>query len=148
MPSGNKPLPGPMLILVCSAICDPGLYRHMPGLCQNALTHWGRVTHICVSEVTIIGSDNDLSPDRRQAIIWTNVGILLIVPLGTNFGEFLIGNIFIQENPLQNVVGEMASILSRPRCVKSSGKTHKVYKVVTMFYNAILHLELVSPTTQ
>ena len=33
------------------------------------LTHWGRVTHICVSDLTIIGSDNGLSPGRRQAII-------------------------------------------------------------------------------
>ena len=47
-------------------------------ICQTAdelmyyLTHWGRVTHICVSKLTIIGSDNGLSPDRRQAIIWTN----------------------------------------------------------------------------
>ena len=39
---------------------------------------------------TIIGSDNGLSPDRRQAIIWTNAGILLIWPLGTNFSETLI----------------------------------------------------------
>ena len=38
------------------------------------LTHWGRVTYICVSKLTIIGSDNDVSPDRRQAIIWTNAG--------------------------------------------------------------------------
>ena len=53
------------------------------------LTHWGRVTHICVSKLTIIGSDNGLSPDRRQAIIWTNAGILLIGPLGTNFSEIL-----------------------------------------------------------
>ena len=45
------------------------------------LTHWGRVRHICVSKLTIIGSDNGLSPDRRQAIIWTNAGILLIGPL-------------------------------------------------------------------
>ena len=37
-----------------------------------------------------IGSDNGLSPGRRQAIIWTNVGILLIEPLGTNFSEILI----------------------------------------------------------
>ena len=35
----------------------------------NVLTHWGRVTHICVGELPIIGSDNDLSPERRQAII-------------------------------------------------------------------------------
>ena len=54
------------------------------------LTHWGRVTHICVSRLTIIGSDNGLSPWRHQAIIWTNAGILLIGPLGANFSENLI----------------------------------------------------------
>ena len=54
------------------------------------LTHWGRAIHICVSEIIIIGSDNGLSPGRRQAIIWTNVGILLIGPLGINFSEILI----------------------------------------------------------
>ena len=55
----------------------------------NVLTHWGRVTHICVSKLTTIGSDNGLSPGRRQAIIWTNDGILLIRTLGTNFSEIL-----------------------------------------------------------
>ena len=57
---------------------------------QNILTHWGQVTNICVGKLTIIGSDNGLSPGRRQAIIWTNAGILLIGPLGTNFSEILI----------------------------------------------------------
>ena len=52
--------------------------------------HWGRVTHICVGELTIIVSDNSLSPGRRQAIIRTNNGILLIGPYGTNFSEILI----------------------------------------------------------
>ena len=56
----------------------------------SALTHWGRVTHICVSNLTIIGLDNGLSPGRRQAIIWTNVGQLLIGPLRTNFSEIII----------------------------------------------------------
>ena len=56
----------------------------------SMLTHWGRVTHICVGKLTIIGSDNGLSPGRRQAIIWTNAGILLIGPLGTNFSEILV----------------------------------------------------------
>ena len=56
----------------------------------SMLTHWGRVTHLCISKQTIIGSDNDLSPGRRQAIIWTNAGILLIGTLGTNFSEILI----------------------------------------------------------
>ena len=46
--------------------------------------------HICVGKLTIIGSDNGLSPERRQAIIWTNAGLLLIGPLGTNFSEILI----------------------------------------------------------
>ena len=55
----------------------------------SLLTHWGRVTHICVSKLNIIGSDNGLSPDQRQAIIWTNAEILLIRTLGTNFSEIL-----------------------------------------------------------
>ena len=57
---------------------------------KQELTHWGRVTHICVGNLTSIGSDNGLLPGRRQAIIWTNAGILLIGPLGTNFSEILM----------------------------------------------------------
>ena len=57
---------------------------------QGNLTRWGRVTHICVSKLSILGSDNCLSPGWRQAIIWTNAGILLIWPLGTNFSEIFI----------------------------------------------------------
>ena len=60
------------------------------GMLHTSLTHWGRVTYICVSKLTIIGSDYSLSPGRRQAIIWTNAGILLIRHLGTNFNEMLI----------------------------------------------------------
>ena len=56
----------------------------------NCLTHWGRVTHICVSKLTIIGSDNGLSPDRLQAIIWTNAGIMLICPVGKKINAILI----------------------------------------------------------
>ena len=54
------------------------------------LIHRGRMTHICVGKLTIIGSDNGLSPGRRQAIIKTNAGILSIGPLGTNLSEILI----------------------------------------------------------
>ena len=54
----------------------------------NHLTHWGRVTHICVSKLTIIGSDNGLSPGRCQAIIRTNAWILFRT-LGINFSEIL-----------------------------------------------------------
>ena len=53
------------------------------------LTHWGWVMHIFVNKLTIIGSDNGLSPGRHQAIIWTNAGILLTGPLEINFSEIL-----------------------------------------------------------
>ena len=43
----------------------------------------------CISKLTIIGSDNGLSPGWRHAIIWTNDGILLIQTLGKNFSEIL-----------------------------------------------------------
>ena len=56
---------------------------------NGLLTHWDWVTHICVSTLTIIGSDNGLSPGRPQAIIWTSDGILLIGPQGTSFSETL-----------------------------------------------------------
>ena len=77
------------------------------------LTHWGRVTHICVGKLTIIGSDNGLSPGRRQAIIWTNAGILLIGPLGTNFSEIWIG---IQTFSLKKILLKMSSANWRLFC--------------------------------
>ena len=36
---------------------------------MHALTHWGRVTHICICKLSMLGSDNGLWPGRRQAII-------------------------------------------------------------------------------
>ena len=36
------------------------------------LTRCSPVTHVCLSKLTTIGPDNDLSPGRRQAIIWTD----------------------------------------------------------------------------
>ena len=45
------------------------------------------MTYICVSKLTTIGADNGLSPGRRQAIIESNVGIVLIGTLETIFSE-------------------------------------------------------------
>ena len=70
------------------------------------LTHWGRVTHICVGKLTIIGSDNGLSPERCQAIIWTNAVILFTGPLGTNFSEI---SIEIQTFSLKKIRLKMSS---------------------------------------
>ena len=72
------------------------------------------MTHICVSKLTIIGSDNGLSPEQRQAIIWTNVWILLIRLLGTNFNEILIG---IQTFSFKKMHLKMASAKWRPFCL-------------------------------
>ena len=77
-------------------------------------THWGRVTHICVSKLTIIGSDNGLSPGWRQAIIETNDGILLIGPLGTNFSEMLIK---IHTFSFKKIHLKMSSGIWRPFCL-------------------------------
>ena len=87
---------------------------------ESVLTHRGRVTHICVSKLTSIGSNNGLSPGRHQAIVWTNAGILFTEPSGTNFSEIFLEilKIFGQENAFENVVWEMVAILSWPQCVK------------------------------
>ena len=58
-------------------------------LANSSLTHWGRVTDICVSKLNAVVSDNGLSPEWHQDIIWTNAGILLIGTSGTNFSEIL-----------------------------------------------------------
>ena len=94
-------------------------------------THWGRVTHICVGKLTIIGLDNGLSPGRRQAIIQTNAEILLIGPLGTNFSEIVseIQTFSFKKMHLilssakwrpfclgLNVLGDVTAFLARPLC--------------------------------
>ena len=52
------------------------------------------------------GSGNGLSPVRRQAITWTNGGLLSVGLLGTNFSEIRIRNfiIFIHENACEVAV--------------------------------------------
>ena len=96
----------------------------IPGCLENwthLLTHWGRVTHICVSKLTIIGSDNGLSPGRRQAIIWTNAGVSLI----GHFNEISIEihTFFIKENTFENVVWKMEAIVSQPQCANRNSVT-------------------------
>ena len=69
---------------------------------------------------TSIGSNNGLSPIWNQAIIWTNAELLSIGPLGTNFDDILIKTLFfIQENASENIVCEIAAILTRGRWVGS-----------------------------
>ena len=80
---------------------------------DHFLTHWGQVTQICVSKLTINGSDNGLSPDRRQAIVWANAGILLIGPFGTNFSEISIEIVIFSFKKMHLKV---SSVKRRPFC--------------------------------
>ena len=89
------------------------------------LTHWGWVTHICVGKLSIIDSDNGLSPGRRQAIIWTNAGILLIRLLGTNFNEIVIN---IQIFSFKKMHLKMSSAKWRPFCLGLNVLTHQALK--------------------
>ena len=92
-----------------------------------ALIHWGRVTHICVSKLANIGSGNGLSPGRRQAIIWTNAGILLIGPLVTNFSEI---SIEILTFSFKKMCWKVSSAKWRPLCLG--------LKVLTIFYRKFM----------
>ena len=72
------------------------------------------MTHICVGNLIIIGPDNGLSPGRRQAIIWSNAGMLLIGPWGTNFSAILIG---IQTSSFKKMHLKISSAKWRPFCL-------------------------------
>ena len=85
------------------------LQPYLPGVNELTLTHWGWVTHICVGRLTIIDSDNGLSPGRHQAIIWTSAG-----PIGTNSSEIVIG---IQTFSFKKMHLKVSSAKWRPFCL-------------------------------
>ena len=134
------------MLLAVSCCIEP--HSNETRLCQWLhvqwfLTHWGRVTHLCVSILTIIASDNGLSPGRCQAIIWTNAGILWIGPWGTNFNEILIG---IPTFSFKKMHLKMSSAKWRPFCLG----LNVLSWWITLLYNGVkwtLRL-LKSPTTR
>ena len=75
-------------------------------------------TYICISKLTTNPWDNGLSPGQNQAIIWTNAGILLIGPVGTNFSEIFIKiHIFsFKKMHLKMSSVKCRPFLSRPQC--------------------------------
>ena len=80
----------------------------------ESLTHWGRVTYICIIKLSYHCSDNGLAPDRCQAIIWSNAGILLTGPWGKNSNEILIK---IQQFLLKKMRLKMSSGKFWPFCL-------------------------------
>ena len=69
----------------------------------------GKILEGQQTNMTSIVSDKDLLPGWGQAIIWTNSGILLIGPLGTNFSETLIYTF-----PFKKMYWKMLSWKCRP----------------------------------
>ena len=132
------------LINMVKAIFTLWVSFHEPNITVmlvEALTHWGRVTHICVDNLTTIGSDNGLSPGRRQAITWTNVGILLIGPQGTNFSEMLVE---IHTFSFKKIHFKMPSGKWRPFCLGLNVLTLNIlvvmeFPVASKFYD-LYHL--------
>ena len=91
---------------------------HCHVLLITGLTHWGWVTHICIGNLTIIGSYNGLTvPSHYLNQCWNVVNWTLRNKLQWNFNSN--SSIFIQENAFENVVWEMSAILSQPQCVNT-----------------------------
>ena len=94
---------------------------------RQRLTHWGRVMHMCVGNLTIIGSDKCLLPYLHQTIIWTNTAILQIrtccniVNLTLrNGGSEILNEIYttsLKKMQLKLSSEKRWPFLSRPQCV-------------------------------
>ena len=109
---------------------------------------WGWVPHMYISKLTIIGSDNGLSPGWRQAIILTNAGILLIRPLETNFNEILTETYTFS---LTKMLCKMSSGKWRPFCLSLNVLNQLYLRVVRrspnhwfLFYCQVHHLMAMS----
>ena len=70
------------------------------------------MTHICVGNLTIIGSDYGFVPGRRQTITRSNAHVLPVGPLhllpmgplGTNFGETWTNADLLSIEPILNKI--------------------------------------------
>ena len=103
------------VICIISAICYVSWY-------QLIEAKWGIYSSV---QHTNIGSDNGLSPTRRQAIIWTSAAMLSIRPHEPMSVKFFL-NLFIQGNALENVNWKMAVILPRPQCAEGLHATFRI----------------------
>ena len=124
---------------VLKSMCECGIGSSLKYYCINGryplldtfialsnLTHWGRVTHICVSNWFIIGSDNGLSPgpvwpapSHYLNQCWNVVDWTPGNKLQWNFSLdiYILFTSFI--HTFENVARKMAAILSRPHCVEA-----------------------------
>ena len=113
-----------------------------------SLTHWVRVTHTCVSTLTIIGSDNGLSPgwwSHYLNLWWNFVNWTPRNKLQSNFNQN--SNIFIEQNAFENVVWKMMAIFLGLNVLKRFLKiiwmkhlnSERLDQVMVWFHQALRH---------
>ena len=125
-----------MHLNMSSGKCGPSCLGFSVAL-TTVLTHSVGATHICVTKLTIIGWDNGLLPGHRQAIIWTNAGILLIGPLRTKFSEIFI-KIYIFS--LKKMLLKMSSGKWRLFWLRLNVLT-RLYILLTFAYMSLQHCD-------
>ena len=97
-----------------------GMIRRVTVKCPTFLTHWSRVTHICISKVGHNWFRQWLVacsvPSHYLNQCWNiiNLTLKIKIQLNVKWNSYII----IQENAFENVICKMAAILSRPRRVK------------------------------
>ena len=104
--SARKPLQSITLLLTALRLREFSLVNYKLPITDGVVTwtHWGRVTHICVGNLTIIVSESGFSTGRHQTIIWTNDGFC-IRSLGANSIKFSSNSyICIHQNACENGV--------------------------------------------
>ena len=107
------------VLMVCSIVCSGADQRKNPSSASLAFVtrihRWPvNSPHKGTASRKMLPFDEVIMPDRRQVIIWTNAGILLIGPWGTNFSEILID---IQAFSLKKMHLEISSAKWRPCCL-------------------------------
>ena len=115
---------------------------HVSFLCS---AYWGRMTHLCISKLSLHCFKWWLSPDRRQTVIWTNVDLLLIEHVGTNFREvwIRIQHFLLKKINLKVSSARWRPFLYRPRRVSSDlpGDDGEVRERVTAkYWNDVINL--------
>ena len=102
--------------------CTPGVPK--PYMLHLGRTQAGTVFNSSSPSAASAASDqHGLSPIRHQAIIWTNVGLLSIGPLGKNFSVILIK---IQTFSFTKMYLKLSSAKWRPFCPGGNELRHEL----------------------
>ena len=104
-------------------------------VCLNKLlTHWGRVTHICVSKITIIGSVKACRLDGAKPLSEPMLEFCELDPWVQTAVKFESRKkSFHEENAFENVC-EMETIMSWPQCVKQAVELLLIWEAMMLMW--------------